>query len=141
MLATADCTNRYTEQIVYDTEWTESTPNGISWLNLLTAQPIPEEIDGMDIPESPVQSDRESNCSTSSVESCYVVLEIQRPRSNDETSSKVEQEEEEEEEVEEVEIEELHFAQIKCDEHIVQYEQFAVSMTTEVHEISGNKQN
>jgi len=143
MLATTDCTNHYTEQIIYESDWTENIPAGVSWLNLLTAQPIPEETDGIDSPCTPVRNNSESNCSSSSVESCYVVLEIQRPRSVDEIPSKVdeeeveqeeEEEEEEEEEIEE-EIEELNFAQMKYDNHNVNDDQFAVSMTTEVNSI------
>ena len=141
MLATADCINCYTDQTIYDSEWIENTTNGISWLNLLTAQPIPEETDGMDSPPTPVRSNSERSSSSSSVESCYVVLEIQRPRSVNETPNKVEQEEgdededeeEIEEEEEEIEIEELHFAQTKIDEHNMDNEQIAVSLTTEVY--------
>jgi hypothetical protein len=138
MLATADCASLYSEQIIYESEWTENLPTGISWLNLLTSQSIPEETDGIDRPRTPGRNNSESNCSSSSIESCYVVLEIQRPRSADETSSKVEEEEEEEEMEEEEEeemeeeIEELNFAQVKHDDHNVHYEQIAVSMTTEV---------
>jgi hypothetical protein len=136
MLATADCTNCYTDQTIYDSEWIENTPNGISWLNLLTAQSIPEETDGMDSLPTPVRSNSERTYSSSSAESCYVVLEIQRPRSVNETPNKVEQDEDEEEieeEEEEVEIEELHFAQTKIDEHNMDNEQLAVSLTTEVY--------
>ena len=149
---TADCTNQYSEHIVYESEWTESIPIGISWLNLLTAEPIPEETDAVDILHSPERTRSESNCSSSSVESCYVVLEIQRPRSTDETSSKhdddddddevnveekkdEEEEEEEEEEIEE-EIEELHFAQMNRDDHNVHHDQLTMSMTTEVNSIN-----
>lgn len=140
MLATADCTNHYSEQIVYESEWTESIPIGISWLNLLTAQPIPEETDAVDVPRSPERVDSESDCSSSSVESCYVVLEIQRPRSVDDISSKHEddevnvEEEEEEEEIEE-EIEELNFAQMNHIDHNVHPDQLTVSMTIEVNSI------
>lgn len=143
MLATTDCTSHYSEQIVYNSEWTETTPAGVSWLNLLTAQPIPEETDDIDSPCNSVRNNSGSNCSSSSAESCYVVLEIQRPRSVNETPGKIDneeeeaaaEEEEEEEEVEEFEeeIEELHFAQVKHDDHNVHYEQFAISMTTEVN--------
>jgi hypothetical protein len=138
MLATADCTNHYAGQIIYESEWTENIPAGVPWLNLLTAEPIPEEIDDSDTPCSSVRNNSASNCSSSSTESCYVVLEIQRPRSTDITSSKVDDDEEEEEEVEEIEeeIEELNFAQIKYDDHNVNYEQFAISMTTEVNLIT-----
>jgi len=136
MLATADCTNHFTEQIIYESEWTENIPNGVSWLNLLTAQPIPEETDGIDSPCTPERNNSGSNCSSTSVESCYVVLEIQRPRSIDETPSKGDEddddEEEEEEEMEE-EIEELNFAQMKHDNHSVNYEQRTVPMTIEVN--------
>ena len=139
MLATADCTNHYSEQIVYESEWTESIPIGISWLNLLTAQSIPEETDAVDLPRSPQRVDSESNCSSSSVESCYVVLEIQRPRSADDISSKHEDdevnvEEEEEEEIEE-EIEELNFAQMNHIDHNVRPNQLTISMTIEVNSI------
>jgi len=137
MIATTDCTNHYSEQITYETEWTENIPTGISWLNLLTAQSIPEETDLIDSPCPPERTRSESNCSSTSVESSYVVLEIQRPRSTDGTSSTHGEEEEEEEEEEEIEeeIEELNFAQMKHDNHNVDLEQLAVSMTTEVNSI------
>lgn len=145
MLA-ADHTSLYTEQIHYETEWTEDIPRGISWLNLLTAQPIPEETDIVESPQSPERHHSESSCSSASVESCYVVLEIQRPRSGDEASSKIDdeieqtkeverieeevlvEEDEEEEEVIE-EVEELNFAQTNHDIH---HDQLAISMTTEI---------
>ena len=133
MLATADCTNHYTDQTVYESEWTENLPSGISWLNLLTAQPIPEETDGLDSPRTPERNNSESNSSSSSsVESCYVVLEIQRPRSVDISSTSNKSDEEEEEEVVE-EIEELHFAQIVTIDHNVDYDQLAASMVTAVN--------
>ena len=133
MLATADSTNHYTEQIAYDSEWIENTPTGISWLSLLTAQPIPEETDGIESSYTSARHNSESNCSSSSIESCYVVLEIQRPRSITETPIKVD-DEEEEEEIEE-EMEELHFAQTKMYPQNIEYEQLAISMTTEVNSI------
>jgi hypothetical protein len=136
MLAATDCANHYSEQIIYESEWTENIPRGVSWLNLLTAESIPEETDVIESPCSPPRKHSESNCSSASVESCYVVLEIQRPRSTDGTSSKQEGEEEEEEEEEiEEEIEELNFAQMRHDNHKVNLEQLAVSMTTEVNQI------
>ncbi|CAF0868819.1 unnamed protein product [Rotaria sp. Silwood1] len=95
MFATADCTNHYPEQTIYDSEWTENTRTGISWLNLLTSQPIPEETDSIHDTCTPVQSNRQSSCSSSSVESCYVVLEIQRRRSVDETPNQIKQDQEE----------------------------------------------
>jgi hypothetical protein len=133
MLASADRTNHYLEETVYDSEWTENIPSGISWFNLLTSQPIPEEMDGTEDPCTPVRNNSESDCSSSSIESCYVVLEIQRPHSVTGTPSKPEEEEEEEEEEEiEEEMEELHFAQSKTDDHNVEYDQVTVSMTVEV---------
>jgi hypothetical protein len=136
MLATADCTNHYSEQIIYESEWTENIPSGVSWLNLLAAESIPEETDGIDSPRIPERNNSGSNCSSTSVESCYVVLEIQRPRSVDETPSKCDEDDDDDEEEEEEmveEIEELNFAHIKHDIHSVNYEQSAVSMTTEVN--------
>ena len=138
MLAASECTNRYPEQVIYESEWMENIPKGVSWMNLLTAESIPEETDVIESPCSPERQRAVSNCSSTSVESCYVVLEIQLPRSSDDTSSKQEdEEEEEEEEVEEIEeeIEELNFAQMKHDEHKIDLEQLAVSMTTEVTRI------
>jgi len=148
MLVTTDGANPYAEQITYDSEWIENTPTGISWLNLLTSQSIPEENDRIDSSPKPVRHHSDSNCSSSSIESCYVVLEIQRPRSINEIPSKVdedeeevvektvkEEDEEEEEEEEVEEIEELHFAQMNNDAHNVECEQLAVSMTTEVNSI------
>ena len=143
MLAAADHAARYTEQTIYESEWTENMPTGISWLNLLTSQPIPEETDGIDSPCVSSRHRSGSDCSSSSAESCYVVLEIQRPRSADDTTSKVEQEsvnqaeekevedEDEEEEIQEV-IEEFHFAQINVDNHQIEHEQTVASMTIEV---------
>lgn len=141
LAAAADHTSLYTEQVHYEAEWTEDIPAGISWLNLLTAQPIPEETDIIDSPQSPERHHSASSCSSTSVESCYVVLEIQRPRSGDEASSKIDDEieqsvvndddEEEEEIVEEV-VEELNFAHINHNDHDVHHDQLAISMTTEV---------
>ncbi|CAM4890039.1 unnamed protein product [Rotaria socialis] len=91
MFATAaDCTNSYIEQTVYDSEWTEHTPTGTSWLNLLTSQPIPEETDSFDGACTSMRSRNQTDCSSSSIESCYVILEIQRQRSLDEIPSKTE---------------------------------------------------
>ncbi|CAF2146485.1 unnamed protein product [Rotaria magnacalcarata] len=155
MFATAaDCTNSYIEQTVYDSEWTEHTPTGTSWLNLLTSQPIPEETDSFDGACTSMRSRNQTDCSSSSIESCYVVLEIQRQRSLDDIPNKTEdtaevavEEEEEEEEEEEVhedandeeeeedeeEIEELNFAQtITDDNQKVDYDQIAVPMTIEI---------
>ncbi|UJR35817.1 hypothetical protein I4U23_028564 [Adineta vaga] len=133
MLATGDCTNHYTEQIVYESSWTDNTSNGISWFNLLTSESIPEETDITDVSHTPVQNNSSRSCSTSSIESCYVVLEIQRPRSVTEILTNVQKEQEVEEEEEMVEeMEELHFAQSNTDEHPVNYEQFTVSLTIEI---------
>ena len=145
MLAAADHAARYTEQNVYDCEWTENAPTGISWLNLLTSQSIPEETDGID--SSCASSRHQSNCSSSSsVESCYVVLEIQRPRLADNAASKVEEvnahnseekeaddndDDDEEEEIQEV-IEEFHFAQTNVDSHRIEHEQTVASMNIQV---------
>lgn len=140
MLAAADHAARYTEQTIYESEWTENMPTGISWLNLLTSQPIPEETDGIDSPCVSSRHRSGSGCSSSSAESCYVVLEIQRPRSADDTTSKVEEEsvnqqeekeDEDEEEIHEV-IEEFHFAQTSVDNHQIEHEQTVTSMTIEV---------
>jgi hypothetical protein len=143
MLAASEYTNRYPEQVIYESEWMDSIPKGASWMNLLTAETIPEETDVIESPCLPERKRIVSNCSSTSVESCYVVLEIQLPRSSDDISSKQEdedeeedeEEEEEEEEIEE-EIEELNFAQMKHDDHKVDIDQFAVSMTTEVNQIN-----
>ena len=62
-------------------------------------------------------------------------MEIQRPRSGDEVSNKIDNETEEAEEVEETiveEIEELNFAQTAHDHHDVHIDQLAISMTTQV---------
>lgn len=132
MLATADPTNVY-----HQTEWNETLPmSGLSWLNVLTAESIPEETDGNDSACSATRQRQESDCSSSSMESCYVVLEIQRPRTADEISTKVEQstEEEEEEEIKE-EVEELHFAQVQLDHHNVELEQIANDIEIEVRTV------
>lgn len=99
MYATADYSNLYPEQRVYDSEWTESVPNGVPWYNLLTSQTIPEETDTFCGPCTAVRSHTPSEYSSSSVESCYVVLEIQRQRSIEEIPSKVENEKGSDEEV------------------------------------------
>lgn len=143
MLATADHTSHYGEQMVYESEWTENIPTGISWLNLLTAQSIPEETDAAECPNTPLRTraerDSSSSSSSSSAESCYVVLEIQRPRSTDAAPStadvvekEADEEEEEEEEMMEEEIEELNFAQPNQDVHRVEYDQSAIAMTIEM---------
>lgn len=68
-------------------EWPDCLPiNGMVWMNDLTTQTIPEETDG-------IESDSQSV--SSSAESCYIVLEIQRPRLQDD--------------------DELHFAQTEID--------------------------
>ena len=133
LAAAADCANHYPEQIIYESNWTDTTPNGISWLNLLTAEPIPEETEVTDISHTPVRHNSASSCSSSSIGSCYVVLEIQRPRSLTETSSTVGKDDEEdgEEEMEE-EMEELHFAQACTNEQEIDCDQLAVSLTIEV---------
>ncbi|CAF1671657.1 unnamed protein product [Adineta ricciae] len=137
MLATADCTNHYMEQIVYESSWSDNTSNGISWFNLLTTEPIPEETDITDISHTPVRNNSGRSCSTSSIESCYVVLEIQRPRSDTELSKNIEKQQEEEddddeeEEEMEEEMEELHFAQAKISEHPIDCEELTVSLTLE----------
>lgn len=133
MLAAADCASHYPEQIIYESSWADTTPNGISWLNLLTAEPIPEETEVTDISHTPVRHNSASSCSSSSIGSCYVVLEIQRPRSLTETSSTVGKDDEEdgEEEMEE-EMEELHFAQACTNEPEIDCDQLAVSLTIEV---------
>lgn len=135
MLATADCTNHYMEQIVYESSWSDNTSNGISWFNLLTTEPIPEETDITDISHTPVRNNSGRSCSTSSIESCYVVLEIQRPRSDTEISTNIEKQQEDDEEEEEMEeeMEELHFAQVKINEHSMDSEQLTVSLTLEVN--------
>lgn len=135
MLATADCTNHYMEQIVYESSWSDNTSNGISWFNLLTTEPIPEETDITDISRTPVRNNSGRSCSTSSIESCYVVLEIQRPRSDTEISTNIEKQQEDDEEEEEMEeeMEELHFAQVKINEHSMDCEQLTASLTLEVN--------
>ena len=138
MLATAEHTSHYGEQMVYESEWTENIPTGISWLNLLTAQSIPEETDAAECSSTPLRTRGESDCSSSSAESCYVVLEIQRPRSTDAAPSKADvieneaDEDEEEEEMMEEEIEELNFAQPNQDGHRVEYDQSAIVMNIDV---------
>ena len=144
MLATADHTGHYGEQMAYDSEWTDNIPTGISWLNLLTAQSIPEETDAAERPSTPLRTRDQSDCSSSSAESCYVVLEIQRPRSTDAAPIKADviekeadEDEEEEEEMMEEEIEELNFAQPNHDVHRVEYDQSATAMTIEVRRSAG----
>lgn len=138
MLATADCTNHYPEQTVYDSEWAENISSGISWRNLLTSQTIPEETDTPEDPGTPVRSRKVSNCSTSSIESCYVVLEIQRQCLTHETPSKIEvidkkeDKTDEDEDKEEVEIEEINFAQMNTDNQDFTYEEVAEPLTPEV---------
>ena len=135
----ADRTVLYSDQTIYETEWTESIPTGISWLSLLTAQSIPEETEGgADSSCSPVRLHTESSCSTSSVDSCYVVLEIQRPRPADEAEGKTEQaiEDDDDEEEMQEEIEELHFAQTQMYTHHIEPEQLAIPMSIEVRRLS-----
>jgi hypothetical protein len=110
MLAAAACSNHYAGQIKYENEWIDNHTVKIPWLNYLTAQSIPEETD--------------SDCSSSSGEDCYVVLEIQRPRQVDHSTDTVAEEEEVE----------FCFAQINEDNHHVEYEQFAEPMLIEVNE-------
>lgn len=93
MLAAADHPTHLNEPTVYHAEWTEDIPTGISWLNLLTSQPIPEEADDAESLPTPTRYLSRSNASSSSAESCYVVLEIQRPRSADEASNKMDDDE------------------------------------------------
>jgi hypothetical protein len=127
MLAAADRTNHYVEQTTYESEWTEDNNHEISWLNLLTAQSIPEENDDSESIHTPTLSKSESMCSSSSVESCYFVLEIQRPHPPDEERVM----ESEEEEVIEEQV--LDFARMDSEQHVFEHDQLAISMTTEVN--------
>jgi len=111
MLATAHCSNRYTKPRMYENEWIDNHSIRVPWLNFLTAQPIPEETDVYDYPKH-IRSD--SDCSSSSIEDCYIVLEVPKPRSIEEH---------------------LSFGQINEDEHHVEYEQLASSMIIEVNSI------
>jgi hypothetical protein len=115
MLATAAYSNRYTKSRIYENNWIDNHSIRIPWLNFLTAQSIPEETDVIDCPK---RIDSDSDCSSSSIEDFYVVLEVQRPRSIDETKSIIEKK--------------LNFAQINEDKHHVEYEQLAQSMVIEV---------
>ena len=135
MFTATSCASHYPEQTTYDNKWIDNNSTGISWLNLLTAQPILEEVDGVDASSTAARSNSESNCSSSSVESCYVVLEIQRPRLLNETSNELKEadEEKEEEEHTEEEIEELNFAQTNSNDHNVNHEQFVIPLATEVN--------
>ncbi|CAF1315765.1 unnamed protein product [Adineta steineri] len=110
MLATSHCTDRYNKPRIYEDYSTDIHNNKISWLNFLTAQPIPEETEMSDY------SDSES--SISSTEDSYIVLEVRKPRSIDKTTNIIENK--------------LHFAQINIDEHIVKYDQIAKPITTRV---------
>ncbi|CAF0892683.1 unnamed protein product [Rotaria sordida] len=124
MFATADCTTHYPEQTIYDSEWTENTRTGISWFNLLTSQPIPEETDSIHDTCTPVQSNRQSSCSSSSsIESCYVVLEIQRNRSVEEIPNQVEKEEEEEDEDEDEDEDEVQETEEAEEEQVQKVEE------------------
>lgn len=118
MLTTASCSNRYKKSKIYENEWIDNHSIRIPWLNFLTAQPIPEETDVCDYPKN---NRCDSDCSSSSIEDCYIVLEIQKSRSIDETATSMIEED-------------LNFAQInEDDEHLVEYEQLALSITTEVN--------
>ncbi|CAF0962158.1 unnamed protein product [Adineta steineri] len=110
MLATSYCTDRYNKPRIYEDYSTDIHNNKISWLNFLTAQPIPEETEMSDY------SDSES--SISSTEDSYIVLEVRKPRSIDKTTDIIGNK--------------LHFAQISIDEHIVKYDQIAKPITTRV---------
>ncbi len=108
MLAAAEYTNCCTKPKIYENDWINNHRRRISWLNFLTVQPIPEETDVIDCPK---HIRNNSDSSSSSIEDCYIVLEVQRPRLTDE---------------------QLNFAQINEDKHNVEYEQFAEPIIIEV---------
>lgn len=108
MLAATEYANRYTKPRIYENHWIDNHNTRIPWLNFLTAQPIPEETDVID---SPKRSPTISECSSSSIDEYNIILDVERPSSNNE---------------------ELKFAQIKEDEHHVEYEQVAEPMIIEV---------
>ncbi|CAF0885887.1 unnamed protein product [Rotaria sp. Silwood1] len=116
MLATAHHSNRYTKSRIYENEWIDNSNKRISWLNYFTIQTIPEETDNIDCPIRNY-SDSDSS-SLSSMEDCYVVFEVQRPRSTTETRSIIEKQ--------------LNFAQIIDDKHHTEYNQIAQSIINEI---------
>ncbi|CAF1351010.1 unnamed protein product [Rotaria sordida] len=117
MLATAHGSNRYTKSRMFENKWMDNDNNKrISWLNYVTIQTIPEETDTIDCPirnynDSDSDNDSFSSSLSSSMEDCYVVFEVQRSRSIDETKDIIE--------------EQLNFAQINDDEHHIEYDQMA----------------
>jgi len=108
MLAAAEYTNCCTKPKIYENDWINNHRRRISWLNFLTVQPIPEETDVIDCPKRiPTISD----CSSSSIDEYNIILDIERPSSIDK---------------------ELNFAQIKENQHHVEYEQLAEPIIIEV---------
>jgi len=109
MLAAMEYANRYTKPRIYENHWIDNHSIRIPWLNFLIAQPIPEETDIIDPPK---RIRTISDCSSSSsIDEYNIVHDFQRPSSTNE---------------------ELNFAQIKEDEHRVEYDQLAESLIIEV---------
>lgn len=115
MLDTIPNSTRYIKPKLYDDQWIDYQHNQISWLNCMTIQTIPEE---PDIIECSRRCHTDSDCSSSSSDDFYVVLEVQRPRSTEPTIDIIDQQ--------------LTFAQINHDEHHIEYDQLAHAFSIEV---------
>ncbi|CAF2146418.1 unnamed protein product [Rotaria magnacalcarata] len=112
MLATAHSPNHYIRPRIYENQWID---NQNSSLNFLTIQTIPEEPDIFDCQKS---CRTDSECSSSSTEDLYVVLEVQRPRPPNEPINKIEKQ--------------LSFSQIIDDQCHVEYNQLVQPLLIEI---------
>ncbi|UJR10205.1 hypothetical protein I4U23_014420 [Adineta vaga] len=86
MLTTAHYTNRHRKSQMNQQYWIDYHNIQIPWLNFLTSQSIPEETDTSECFQ---QYRTNSESSLSSDEECYIVLEVPKPRLNNEINQQL----------------------------------------------------